>query len=259
LLQRTRRTAQTSRWISGSWLGALVAITAACSNDDGLPFDADRRPQANVNVVFDPDVDFSQYRTFAFRDDTEGGGDALAELDPATRGDVELANALVARELRDIGLIDVSDAEADVLAFSVGRTRSATGVQWSCVGGLWGGYWYWDFVYYDPCAWVEADYVELESTTLVVGLLDPELSEVTFAGFARDIGGGPGSRRREILTAVASIFDQYPARPLPSESPDAGAPEVDAGTPDAGASSPDSGLSGDAGAGDAGADASPSP
>jgi hypothetical protein len=234
-------------------------LAAACSNDDWPRFADDSRLQTNVNVVFDPDVDFSQYETFAFRDDTEDGGAELAQLDPVTRRNVELANALAARELSDIGLIEVSDAEADLLAFSVGRTSSASGVRWSCVGGVWGGYWYWDFVYYDPCAWVEADYVELESTTLVVGLLDPERSEVVFAGFARGIGDGPGNPRREILAAIASIFDRYPARPIPSDRADAAAPGADAETPavDAGAldvGARDAGL-GDAGASDAAADA----
>jgi len=97
------------------------------------------------------------------------------------------------------------------------------------------------------------------------GLFDPRRNDVTFAGFARGIGGdgARGSRERAIARAVSRIFDHYPARPAPSDDIDAG--PLDAGPPDAGAlpsadGAADAGPAGDAGARDAGTgDAGPLP
>lgn len=240
MLRKIAKTPQTSRWISGSILIAIGALAPACSSDPWA-FDGEAPAPANINVVYDPGVDFSQYDTFALRDDADESADPLGGLDPVTRRDVELVGALVASELRDIGLIEVSAAEADVLAFSVARTSSAAGVRWSCVGGAWGGYWSWDY-YYDPCAWLDAESFVVDRTTWVVGLLDPERSEVAFAGFARGVGDRPGSRWREISGAISRIFDRYPARPAPRDGSDAGALDADAGAARANGGAADAGL-----------------
>jgi hypothetical protein len=206
-------------------MGAL-----GCSSDGDWPLGDGPRPNAdNVNVVYDPDVDFSQYQTFAFRDD--GEADVMGDLEPAARRELAFVNERIAIELRDLGLTEVAADEADLLAFSLGRVRSGTGVSWSCVGGVWGGYWVWDFYYYDPCVWLEPVYFEVERTTLMVGLLDPDLPEVAFAGFIRGLGAAPRDRSRRIAAAVDDIFARYPARPAASTA-DAGAPDVDSGTPD---------------------------
>jgi hypothetical protein len=218
---------ETSRLTTASIFAALFGVAGllGCSSDGDSFYG--RRPAANVNVVYDPSIDFSQYQTFAFRDDADADPDVLAALDPPSRRDLALVNRRVALELSDIGLTQVAADDADVLAFSLGRTSRATGVSWSCVGGVWGGYWYWG--YYDPCAWLEPVYFPLDHTTVVVGLLDAELAEVTFTGFARGIGSLPGSRSRQIASAVNRIFDSYPARP--GAAGDAGAPVLDAGAP----------------------------
>jgi hypothetical protein len=150
------------------------------------------------------------------------------DLEPAARRDLALVNRRVAIELSALGLIQVSPDEADLLAFSLARTRSGTGIIWSCVGGAWGGYWVWDYAYhYDPCIWLEPVYVEVERTGVIVGLFDPLLSEVTFAGIIR--GLGDGSRSRQIARAVDRIFTQYPARPT---APDGASAGTDGGSPD---------------------------
>jgi hypothetical protein len=226
---------------------AVVLGGLGCSRDDDWRFEGDSRPDAaNVNVAYDPDTDFSQYQTFAFRDDADA--DTMADLEPAARRDLAFVNERIAIELSELGLIEVAADEADLLAFSLGRIRSGTGVSWSCVGGLWGGYWAWDY-YYDPCLWLEPVYFDVEQTSLIVGLLDRDSSEVAFAGFIRGLGAAPGNRSRRIAAAVERIFARYPARPaastadggapgVPPEVPvveDAGSPPFDAGTSDAGA------------------------
>lgn len=268
------RSHQVSRWIFGGTLATLLLGTVGCAEDDDWRFG--HRPRSrgdNVRVVYDRDVDFSRYRTFAFRSEEAAAAEELDEgLEPARRRDLRLVDERTAIELRALGLTQVAPEEADLLAFSLGRTRSETGVTWSCVGGVWGGY-FWDH-YYDPCAWLEPVYFEVDRTTLMVGLTDPELSEVVFTGFIRRVDGGRRSRARQIVAAVDRIFARYPARPgtsLPDgglPELDAGAPELDAGAPERDAGAPsgdggatDGGIAGgdvvDGGVGDAGADAAP--
>lgn len=224
-------------------MSALALGALGCSFDDHWRFDEPARSNArDVNVVYDPDVDFSQYQTFAFRDDADT--DMMGDLAPAARRDLALVDERIAVELSDLGLTEVAADEADLLAFSLGRVRSGTGVRWSCVGGVWGGYWAWDYYYYDPCAWLEPVYFEVQQTTLMVGLLDPDSSEVAFAGFIRGLGAGPGSRSRQIAAAVDRVFDQYPARPS-APAADGGAPGAGPGAPDEDAEGP---VIGDAGA-----------
>jgi X-X-X-Leu-X-X-Gly heptad repeat protein len=244
-------------------LGALSLGALGCSDDDwrhGHGPRSNGRNASDVNVVYDRDIDFSQYRTFAIRDDDEADAAMLQGLDPWTRRGLDLVNQRIAVELRELGLSEVPADEADLIGFSLGRTRSGVGVIWSCVGGVWGGYW--TGSYYDPCAWLEPVYVDVDRTTLMVGLLDAQLSEVTFAGFVRNVGRGPGSRSRQLIRAVDRIFDRYPGRP-PALEPDAGASELDAGAAelDAGATELDAGLAElDAGADPAELDAaSPAP
>jgi hypothetical protein len=234
-------------------MSAVLLGALGCSSDDDWRFGGRGRSSPdNVNVVYDPDIDFSNYHTFAFRDDA----DVVGDLDPAARRDLARVDERIAIELSDLGLIEVAADEADLLAFSLGRIRSGTGVSWSCVGGVWGGYWVWDY-YYDPCVWLEPTYFELDQTSLMVGLLDPNLSEVTFAGFIRGLGAASGNRARRIAAAVDRIFARYPARPAVSTA-DAGVPGVDSGAPDGPAEVPvldDAGAPPfDAGGSDAGAD-----
>jgi hypothetical protein len=231
-------------------MSALLLGALGCSSDGDWPFGDGPRPNAdNVNVVYDPDVDFSQYQTFAFRDDADAEADVMGDLEPAARRELAFVNERIAIELRDLGLTEVAADEADLLAFSLGRVRSGTGVSWSCVGGVWGGYWVWDYYYYDPCAWLEPVYFEVDRTTLMVGLLDPGLSEVAFAGFIRGLGTAPRDRSRRIAAAVDRIFARYPARPAASPA-DGGVPGADAGAPDE--QTDPSAI--DAGGSDAGAD-----
>jgi hypothetical protein len=234
-------------------MSALLLSTLACSSDGDWRFgDRPRSNANNVNVVYDPDVDFSQYQTFAFRDDADTEADVMGDLEPAARRELAFVNERIAIELRELGLTEVAADEADLLAFSLGRVRSGTGVSWSCVGGVWGGYWVWDYYYYDPCAWLEPVYFEVDQTTLMVGLLDPDLSEVAFAGFIRGLGAAPRYRSRRIAAAVDDIFARYPARPAASPA-DSGVPSADAGAPDE--QTEPSAI--DAGGSDAGGDAGP--
>lgn len=251
LSYRVRSSADESCCIAGGLLTALLLGLLGCSSDGDWPLgDRPRSIADNVNVVYDPDVDFSQYQTFAFRDDADTEAEMMGDLEPAARRELAFVNERIAIELRDLGLIEVAADEADLLAFSLGRVRSGTGVSWSCVGGVWGGYWVWDYYYYDPCAWLEPVYFEVDQTTLMVGLLDPDSEEVAFAGFIRGLGAAPRDRSRRIAAAVDDIFARYPARPA-APTADGGALGADAGAPttdDAGA------PPFDAGASDAGAD-----
>jgi hypothetical protein len=256
-----KRSRQNSQWLFGGVLAATVLATSGCSDDEDWRFGHPPRPRGgDVNVVYDRDIDFSGYRTFAFQSDEDASAERLDGLDPAVRRALQIIDERTAIELRELGLTEVAPEEADVLAFSLGRTRSETGVTWSCVGGVWGGYF--GAYYYDPCAWLEPVYVDVDRTTLMVGLTDRQLSEVVFAGFIRNVGTGRRSRARQIAAAVDRIFARYPARPSTS-LPDGGLPDVDAGVPGPDAGSPtsdagppdiDGGLpAADAGAADAGA------
>jgi hypothetical protein len=202
-------------------LAALACGPSGCS-DEGSSSN-----RVEVNVVYDPRIDFSSYRSFAFRSDAEADGVLLSDLEAELRRDLAQVNALLEAELRDIGLEQVAADDAELLAFSLARTNGARYLTWTCVAGGWGGYWYWDY-YYDPCAWLEPVYVDVDSTTLMVGLLDPEREQVVFAGFVRGIGrgAGPDSRDRDIASGVARVLARYPARPA---SPLDGGVAVDAG------------------------------
>jgi hypothetical protein len=213
---------------------------------------------AGVTVVYDRDIDFSQYRTFTLQRGSEADAGALAGVEPGRRRDLELLDARTVVELRELGLSEVAAEEADLVAFGLRRTRSSTGVSWSCVDGTWTGYY--QESPGDPCAWLDPANVDVERARLMVGLQDPERSEVVFAGFIRDVSDSRRRRSRQIVAAVDRIFDRYPARPGTS-APDgglldagAGAPDLDAGSPqaDAGLSTVDDGVP-DASIGDAAA------
>lgn len=243
------RSRQTSRAYAWALRGALTLGVSGCSSDDEWPIEGAPRNTAHVNVVYDPSVDFSRYRSFAFESDEDPDAQRLEGLGPRARRDLQLVNERIALELADLGLVEVSAEEADLIAFSLGRTRSGASVTWSCVGAMWGGYWYWDY-YYDPCAWLEPSYAGIDRTTLMVGLLAAASSEVTFAGFIRGIEDAPGGRSRQLVRAVERVFAQYPARPAPAAD---GSASGGAGTRDAGAGAAEGyGQAGDAGAYDAG-------
>ena len=199
-------------------LAALACCPSGCSDERADP------GRVDVNVVYDTRIDFSSYRSFALRSDADRA--LLSELHPRLQRDLAQVNALVEAELRDIGLENVAGDDAELLAFSLARTSGTQQLTWSCVAGAWGGYWYWDY-YYDPCAWLEPIYVDVDSATLMIGLLDPEREQVVFAGFMRgvDRGTGPDSRDRDIASGVARVFARYPGRPAPPR--DGGLAEVD--------------------------------
>jgi hypothetical protein len=79
-----------------------------------------------VNVVYNPRIHFSSYRSFAFRSDVEADGALLSDIDPELRLDLAQVNALLEIELRDIGLEQVAADDAELLA-SVWLGRTARG------------------------------------------------------------------------------------------------------------------------------------
>lgn len=204
--------------------GIFGALAALACGPSGRSDERLYRNRVEANVVYDTRIDFSSYRSFALRSDADQ--ELLSELGPTLQHDLQQVNALVQAELRDIGLEQVAEEDAELLAFSLARTSGARQLTWSCVAGAWGGYWYWDY-YYDPCAWLEPVYVDVDSTTLMIGLLDPEREQVVFAGFVRgvDRGTGPDSRDRDIASGVARVLARYPGRPAPPL--DGGVADVD--------------------------------
>ena len=214
-------------------LGACAVLAALASGVPGCSDEPRYGPELQVNVVYDPSVDFSEYRSFAFRANLEADDELLNTLRPELQRDLWQANALLAADLLDLGLSQVDADDADVLAFSLARTSGTRYIEWRCVAGAWGGYWYWWGYSYDPCAWLEPVYADVDTTTLMLGLLDPARERVVFAGFVSgvDQGAGPDSRDRDIASGVARVMARYPGRPSRA---DARAPDGEADGGDGG-------------------------
>lgn len=190
----------------------LFCSMSACDcNDDDLPDDV-------VKARAKPAVDFGEYQTFRIEDklteeDLADAGADLGELPEDVRFNIDTANDQARMELEDLGLTEVgADEEADVLVGSMGSTDDQDAIYWECVPGYWWGYWGW---YWDSCAWLDPVYVEYTVGSVMVGVADPAMNDIVFAGFLQGVGDGNGGDDLEhrIRDGVHKMFESWPTTP----------------------------------------------
>ena len=90
------------------WMGLMcLACALGCSEDDD-----ETRREITADAVYNPAIDFSSYRTFAFRDESEADQDMVAELGEERQRVLALVDRQIDIELRQIGLERAAPEEA---------------------------------------------------------------------------------------------------------------------------------------------------
>ena len=191
-------------------LALLLGLCAGAVSCDACE---DEWPADQVFTRTNPAGDFASYSTFAFPDPA---ADPLLkpdhEVPPQVQANLTLINDSVRSELLLLGFTEVRpDQDPDLVAFSLASASKEGAIVWECVPGGWYGYWYWAW---DPCAAADPDYVDYAEGVFWVGLSDPKLKQVVFAGLAQGYGDGSGSGLEERLdSAMHRIFAAYPDPP----------------------------------------------
>jgi hypothetical protein len=168
-----------------------------------------------VSTYVNPDGAFASYRTFAVAPppDVDGGtsSDSVTSL--------QQADGAASAQLTQRGLARVeADQDPDVIWFSLATTDAAAARVFPCLPGRFDGNWPFDF---PPCAGFEGLYTRFEPQSLLVGLVDPHVSQIVFGGLIPNVpeaSTAPGGR---VAQGIAGVFSAYPRR---SASVDAAAP-----------------------------------
>ena len=154
----------------------------------------------------DPDADFASYRTFALASAPASGAQ---NMPGEVQGNLKVINDALKKNLEGLGLSEDTSGNPDVIAFSLISTKAQTGLSWSCLPDSWYGNWDWSF---DPCALMSSLYPEYEEGTFAVGLVDPKLSKVVFAGVGEEaLEGDENDNQRDVDGDVDDIFESYPS------------------------------------------------
>jgi hypothetical protein len=170
-------------------------------------------PADQVFTRTNPAGNFASYATFAFPDPAS---DPILkpsrEIPEQVKANLAIINERVRQEMLALGFREVQpDQSPDLVAFSLASASKDGAIVWECIPGGWWGYWYWAW---DPCAATDPDYVEYAEGVFWVGLSDPALKQVVFAGLAQGYGDGSGSDLEARLdSAMHRIFAEYPQPP----------------------------------------------
>jgi hypothetical protein len=156
-----------------------------------------------------PNATFADYQTFAFVGPSDVTSTTLPAIPDQVAVNLDVANQAMREELTALGLIEVGPTDnPDLRAFSLSATEDQAAVYWTCVDGYWYGYWAWSF---DPCSWIEPVYTEYTEGAILVGLVDPNMSEVVFGGLIQGIAyGDSGDMEERIDDDMEEVFDAYP-------------------------------------------------
>ena len=188
-----------------------LTLVGGCDCDDDDPND-------EVVVRIEPGVDFTEFETFAIKNDLTDDELEDAGIDPdKIPGEVKLnigyANDQAREELLERGLTEVDDDEdPDLVVVSLGSTQDEDAIYWECVPGYWWGYW--GYVW-DNCAWLEPIYVSYTVGTMALALADPAEEEVVFGGLLQGVADGSNDAEDRIRDGVSEMFEQYPVEPSP--------------------------------------------
>jgi Domain of unknown function (DUF4136) len=158
---------------------------------------------AKKNVDFDPNLDFSKYKTFAYI----GGVNTLEfrELNPdaiSERVHAQVSQALVARGLKEVK----PDQQPDLVVRYWANSQSSIV---SPAAGTWGQFGqyvsdYWAYTY---------DLMKSESSldaTLVIDLIDPRRKDLAWRLYLEQKIGGDDNVWPKVLDEITKGFTSYP-------------------------------------------------
>jgi hypothetical protein len=158
---------------------------------------------AKKNVDFDPNLDFSKYKTFAYI----GGVNTLEfrELNPdaiSERVHAQVSQALVARGLKEVK----PDQQPDLVVRYWANSQSSIV---SPAAGTWGQFGqyvsdYWAYTY---------DLMKSESSldaTLVIDLIDPRRKDLAWRLYLEQKIGGDDNVWPKVLDEITKGFNSYP-------------------------------------------------
>ena len=187
--------------INSSWLGgtllSLILILTACSS------------QPQIQAVYEPEADFSQYQTFAFIDDMQprDATEYSTLLDKYLR-------AAITRELQARGLTAASDADL-LVAFNVHTQEKVSAMQvpsrefryYSYRGRF--GYSAW------PSYSTDTIVTQYSEGTLNIDLVDAREKQLVWEGIAvgRVRERVPENLQQVVDDVVARVFAKYPLAP----------------------------------------------
>ncbi|MBY5992635.1 DUF4136 domain-containing protein [Ferrimonas balearica] len=177
---------------------ALALLLAGCSS---ISTDSD----------FDPQTDFSQYKTWSWIKQASTPGDKQYHMDGLT--DQRIRNA-VTRKMSELGFTQVAAEEADILVNYLTQTEKKVNVDTFYTSFGYHPYHYGRYPYYGA-ANVHADtrVREYKVGTLMVDFVDAESRQLIWRGSASDTVRDyktPEDRTAKINEAVTAILQQYP-------------------------------------------------
>ena len=147
---------------------------------------------ATVSSDYDTSKDFSQYKTFAWVDDSQV--EASYDLQGLLHDRI---HAAVKTELEAKGLTEATENPDLLLAYHTGKQDQTQIDSW--------GYGYWG-----PRS---VDTYTYTTGTLIIDLVDAESQQLAWRGTAEDIidpNPSPEKSQENINKAVAKIFSKYP-------------------------------------------------
>lgn len=163
-----------------------------------------------VSTDYDPNVDFSQYKTFSLPTNDRPPDDALAQ-NPLVAKRIELA---VSRELEAKGFKKVDTGVPDLVVITYAGVQEKMQVN-TYGSGYYGGY-YGGYGYYDPW-WgpygQRTDVSYYDEGTLVIDLVDADDKELVWRGLGTKILEGatdPEKVQANVDKMVAKMMASFP-------------------------------------------------
>ena len=154
---------------------------------------------AQVKTDYDPQVDFSRFKTWTWAEGTPAP-------DPFSQKRIEDA---IEAKLVEKGLVKAEGEEADLLVVTHVSLSTEKQVDVTHMGGY-GGRYGWRAGYGSSYVNVR----DINVGTLVVDLVDAEKQELVWRGMASDtVASKPKKSEKKIRKAVSRMFKDYPPKP----------------------------------------------
>jgi len=154
---------------------------------------------AQVKTDYDPQVDFSRFKTWTWMEGTPAP-------DPFSQQRIEDA---IEAKLAEKGLVKAEGDEADLVVVTHVSVSAEKQVDVTHFGGY-GGRYGWRAGYGSSYVNVR----DINVGTLVVDLVDAEKQELVWRGMASDtVANKPQKSEKKIRKAVSKMFNRFPPQP----------------------------------------------